>query len=122
MSYPKVMIHEGKHNNRHILIQNAAEVDPAYFAMFTAMDQSDCAYDGIEDCEKEFIMFTMARDLTLCMPARQAAAKWLLQHRGGVSYSSSGVECECECGGVEYERVSIVAIYTPDSLLEQYDV
>lgn len=108
MSYPKVMIHEGKHDNRYILIQNAAEVAPAYFAMFTAMDQNDCAYDGIEDCDEEFHMYTRARDLTLRMNVRQKAAKWLLEHRGGY--------------GMEYENVYILAIDTPDSLLERYDV
>ena len=108
MSYPKVMIHEGKHDNRYILIQNPAEIDPAYFAMFTAMDQNDCAYDGIEDKDDEFIMYTKARDLTLRMRTRQAAARWLLEHRTGY--------------GMESENVYIRSLDTPDSLLEQYDV
>lgn len=98
MSYPKVMIHEGKHDNRYILLMTEHDEGPAYLAMFNAMDRSDQAYDGIEDIDDEFEAYKKAKFSTI-LPARWAAAKWLLRHRGGY--------------GFEYENVYILALDTP---------
>lgn len=105
MSYPKVLIHEGKHDNRYILVHNPTEVGPAYLAMFMAMDQHDQAYCGIEDNdETEFDMYTKAKS-SIDIRVRHAAAKWLLEHRGGF--------------GIEYENVYFQHIDTPVSLMER---
>lgn len=102
MSYPKVMIHEGKHDNRHILIQSPDEEGPAWLAMFNAMDQWDQAYIGIEgDDLRAYTTAKTSEDLT----RRQEAAKWLLQGRSGV----------------EYEDVQLMHIDTPATMMEHFN-
>ena len=104
MSYPKLMIHKGKHDDRLILLLTPDDEGPAWLAMFNAMDQGDQLYSDLdEDENKAYVMARTAPRL----PSRWGAAKWLLQHRGGF--------------GIEYENVYIVAIYTPATLGAHFD-
>lgn len=97
MSYPKILIHHGKHGDRYILARHQNEEQQAWLTMFESLDQWECFYEDLEDDELEW--HRQAKN------GNWKAAKWLLESR---SYG-------------EYENVSVESIDTPETLFDKLD-
>lgn len=96
-TYPKLLTHKGKHEDRKILIADPNSVGSAWLAMFRALDEWDGCYNLLYGDE----VAAYAGAKNGCV----RHAKWLLEIRS--SY--------------EYEEVTIESIYTPINMKERLD-
>ncbi len=96
-SYPKVLVHKGKHGNRYIFAADEVEEGQAWLVMFRSLDEWDGFYFDLDIDEEE--AYAQAKK------GSWRHAKWLLDVRSGY----------------EYEKVDVEYLDTPKSMRKHLD-